>query len=101
MLRLVTVAFEQHIRLADGKGLRVDLLAEQVDGDALAAAGRQRLKSVLRHREHTARTAGSVNFLTVFNTIQNGLHGEKVQKIRAFRGSCFLRKPLSVYEIFS
>ena len=60
MICLFTVAFEQHIRLANGIGLRVDLLPEQVNGDILSAPCCQRLKSLLRHGEHTSRSAGSV-----------------------------------------
>ena len=56
---------------------------------------------VVVHPFFVSRVVRRINFLTVFDTIQNGLHAEKVQKIRAFRGSRFLRKPLSVYGIFS
>ena len=35
----VALALEQQVRLADGVGLGVDLLAEEVGGDLLAAFG--------------------------------------------------------------
>ena len=39
VLRLLTVALEQHVRLGDGVCLGVQLLPEEVDGHFLAAFG--------------------------------------------------------------
>jgi len=54
------LTLEQQVSLADGVGLGVDLLAEEVRGDRLAALGGERLEHVLGHGEDAARTAGAV-----------------------------------------
>ena len=51
---------EQEVGLADGVGLGVDLLAEQVCGDLLAAFGGEFLQGLLGHGQHTAGAAGAV-----------------------------------------
>ena len=56
----VPFPFEQQVGLADGVGLGVDLLAEQVGGDLSAAFGGELLQHVLGHGQHAPGAAGSV-----------------------------------------
>ena len=53
-------AFQQHVRLADGVGLGVDLLAVEQALDLLAALRADCRECLLRHSEHAARAAGAV-----------------------------------------
>ena len=60
IVRFGPFPFQNQVGLADGVGLRVNLLAVQVNGDVLALLGGQLRQRILRHGEHTARAAGSV-----------------------------------------
>ena len=60
MQRLLAVALEHHVRLGDGVGLGVDLLAEQMDGHLFAGLRGDGVQAVLCHREHSTRSTGSV-----------------------------------------
>ena len=53
-------ALQQHVRLADGVGLGVDLLAVEQAPDLLAALGADGGERLLGDREHAARAAGAV-----------------------------------------
>ena len=79
MFCLVAVALEQHIRLANGIGFRVDLLPKKVDRNIFAAPCCQCYKPILRNGEHTARSAGSViaGVSSVLDLIRNR-HKDKV-----------------------
>ena len=54
------LALEQEVGFADGVGLGVDLLTEEVGGHLLAPILRELLQHVLGHGQHAAGTAGSV-----------------------------------------
>ena len=54
------LAFEEHVGLADGVGLRVDFLAVEVRGDLLAARGGEFDEGFLGDGEHAARANGAV-----------------------------------------
>ena len=56
----LALALQQQVGLADGVGLGVDLLSEQVRGDVLAALGREVAQRLLGHRQHAAGAAGAV-----------------------------------------
>ena len=56
----VPFPFEQQVGLADGVGLGIDLLAEQVGGDLFAVLGGELLQHVLGHGQHAAGAAGPV-----------------------------------------
>ena len=60
MFCLVAVTLEQHIRLANGIGFRVDLLPKKVDRNIFAALCRQCHKPILCNGEHTTRSAGPI-----------------------------------------
>jgi hypothetical protein len=60
VVRLVALALEQEVGLADGVGLGVDLLAVEVRGDLLAVLGGELLQRLLGHGEHAAGAAGAV-----------------------------------------
>ena len=60
VLGLLAFAFEQQIGLGDGVGLRVDFLAEQMDGDFLAVLPGQLAQGFFRHGQHAAGAAGAV-----------------------------------------
>ena len=60
MLGLVAVALEQHIRLTDGVGFRLELLPEQMNRNLFTSSSSQRHQSVLCDCEHTAGAAGSI-----------------------------------------
>ena len=85
--------------MLDGRNIRRKISALRQDGFPICSD--ETGYYYADNQKEINHTVCRLNFLTVFDTIQNGLHAEKVQKIRAFRGSCFLRKPLSVYRIFS
>ena len=53
-------ALEQQVRLADGVGFGVDLLAVEVGGDVLVVLGGELPQGVLGHGEHAAGAAGAV-----------------------------------------
>ena len=54
----LALALQQQVGRADGVGLGVDLLAEQVRGDVLAALGRKLAQRLLGDGEHPAGAAG-------------------------------------------
>ena len=56
----LALALQQQVGLADGVGLGVDLLAEQVRRDVLAVLGRKLLQRFLGHGQHAAGAAGAV-----------------------------------------
>ena len=56
----VPFPLQQQVGLADGVGLGVDLLAEQVGGDLLSAFGGELLQHFLGHGQHAAGAAGPV-----------------------------------------
>ena len=56
----VPFPLQQQVGLADGVGLGVDLLAEQVGGYLLAVLGGELLQHVLGHGQHAAGAAGPV-----------------------------------------
>ena len=56
----LALALHQQVGLADGVGLGVDLLAEQVRGDVLAVLGRELPQSLLGDGQHAAGAAGAV-----------------------------------------
>ena len=56
----LALALQQQVGRADGVGLGVDLLAEQVRGDVLAALGRKLAQRLLGDGEHPAGAAGAV-----------------------------------------
>ena len=56
----LALALQQQVGLADGVGLGVDLLAEQVCRDVLAVLGRKLLQRLLGHGQHAAGAAGAV-----------------------------------------
>ena len=60
VVRLVALALEDEVGLADGVGLRVHLLPEQVDRHVLVAPTGEPGKRLFRDRQHPARTAGAV-----------------------------------------
>ena len=60
MLSFLTVAFEQHIRFADGVSLRVDFLPEEMNGHLFIPACCESQQSVLRNRQHTARSTSAI-----------------------------------------
>ena len=60
VLGLFAFALEQQVGLGDGVGLRVHLLAVEVDGDVLAVLAGQLAQPLLRHGEHAAGAAGAV-----------------------------------------
>ena len=60
MLCLLSVTLQQHIRFTDGIGLRLHFLTKQVNRNLLSGFFRQFQQAILRHSQHTARTAGSI-----------------------------------------
>ena len=56
----LALALQQQVGRADGVGLGVDLLAEQVRGDVLAALGRKLAQRLFGDGEHPAGAAGAV-----------------------------------------
>ena len=60
VVRLVALALEDEVGLADGIGLRVHLLPEQVDRHVLVAPTGEPGKRLFRDRQHPARAAGAV-----------------------------------------
>ena len=60
MVGALAFALEQHVRLADGVGLGVDLLAVEQALDLLAALRADRRERLLGDGEHAARAAGAV-----------------------------------------
>ena len=60
VVRLDAFALEDQVGLADGVGLRVDLLAVEVDRDLLAALAGELRQRLLSDREHPAGAAGAV-----------------------------------------
>ena len=79
MFCLVAVTLEQHIRLANGIGFRVDLLPKKVDRNIFAAPCRQCHKPILCNGEHTTRSAGPIiaGVSSVLDLIRNR-HKDKV-----------------------
>ena len=79
MFCLVAVTLEQHIRLANGIGFRVDLLPKKVDRNIFAALCRQCHKPILCNGEHTTRSAGPIiaGVSSVLDLIRNR-HKDKV-----------------------
>ena len=73
--RLLAVALEHHVRLGDGVGLGVDLLAEQMDGHLFTGLRGDGVQAVLCHREHSTRSTGSViaRVRGVLDLVGNGL----------------------------
>ena len=53
-------ALEEEIRLGDGVGLGVDLLAVEMGGDLLAVLAGDLRQRLLGHRQHAAGAAGAV-----------------------------------------
>ena len=60
VVRILALALEQHVRLADGVGLRVDLLAVELALHLLSVLRGERGERLFRHGEHAARAAGAV-----------------------------------------
>ena len=60
MVGVLAFAFEQHVGLADGVGLGVDLLAVEVRADLLAALAGESVERFLGDGEHAARADGAV-----------------------------------------
>jgi hypothetical protein len=58
---VLALALDQHVGLADGVGLGVDLLAVQARGDLQAAALADGGERLLGHGEHAAGAAGVVD----------------------------------------
>ena len=56
----LALSLQQEVGLADGVGLGVDLLAEEVRGHVLAPLLRELLQHVLAHGQHAAGPAGAV-----------------------------------------
>jgi hypothetical protein len=69
-----TLAFEEHVGLADGVGLGVDFLAVKVGGDLLAARGGEFDEGFFGDREHAARAGRAVvqQIRTGFDLISHG-----------------------------
>ena len=79
MLRLVSIAFEQHIRLADCICFGVHFLSKQMDRYILSLLLGKRQEPVLCNGKHTACTAGPVitRIGGIFNLSRNR-HKDKV-----------------------
>jgi hypothetical protein len=60
VVRRLALALEEEVRLSDGVGLGVDLLAVEVRRDLLPVLGGELLERLLGHREHPARAACAV-----------------------------------------
>jgi hypothetical protein len=60
VVRRIALALEQQVRLADGVGLGVDLLAVEVGGDLLAVRGGELLERLLGDGQHAAGATGAV-----------------------------------------
>ena len=60
MLCLLSVTLQQHIRFTNGIGLRLHFLAKQMNRNLLTGFFRQFQQAILRHGQHTTRTAGSI-----------------------------------------
>lgn len=60
MAGALALAFEEHVRLADGVGLRVDFLAIELALDLLAALRANRRERLLPHGEHSSSAASAV-----------------------------------------
>ena len=56
----VTLSFEQEIRLTDGIGFSIYLLAEEVDGHLLSALFRKPLQGLLGYGQHAPGPTGAV-----------------------------------------
>ena len=57
---LLALALQDEVGLADGVGLSVDLLSEEVDRDLLTLVAGEAGERLLGHGQHAARAAGAV-----------------------------------------
>ena len=60
VISTLALAFKQHVRLTDGVGLGVDLLAIEQTPDLLGALRADRCERLLPHGEHATRAASAV-----------------------------------------